>query len=319
MEQSDVSNQTMDYFDLPSRRSIITSEIGRSVVGINRIRFDGDHFMPVEPPAVEEALLVHFFLRRQAAEISIDRQPPVPLNVQQGMINILNFQRSYSGTIFEPFDIIGFHLPFAVFEDLASDYRGRFMRGMTVNDTDEIDDSVVRNLALALLPVLERPEQANRLLVDHIGWALAAHVGRQYGAFEEFAWHAKGRLARWQELRAKEMIDANLGGDMPLADIAEACGLSVGYFARAFRMTCGMAPHQWLLHRRVEAAKRLLATTGLTIAAIAADCGFSDQSHLTRVFARTVGASPGLWRRAHERRTPSVSDVPPAILSPGQR
>jgi AraC family transcriptional regulator len=310
MDQADVNNQTMDYFDLPGRQTIMTTEIGRAVVGINRLRFDGDACTPVDPPAMEEALLLHFFMRPQIAEISIDDRSPVPLDVHEGMINILDFQHRYGGTIFKPFDIIGFHLPFAAFEDLAPDYRGRFLRGTTANDTDEIDDPVVRHLALALLPALTRPHQVNRLLVDHVGWALVGHVGREYGAFEEFAWHARGRLARWQERRAKEMIDANLAGDMPLADIAAACGLSVGYFARAFRQTSGMAPHKWLLHRRVEAAKRLLATTGLTIAAIAADCGFSDQSHLTRVFTRATGVSPGLWRRTHERRPARASDDP---------
>lgn len=310
MEQADVNNQAMEYFTLPGRQTIMTSEIGRGVVGINRIRFDGDSYTPVDPPAVEEALLLHFFLRPQVAEIAIDGRTPVPLDMREGTINILDFQHRYGGTIFEPFDIVGFHLPFAAFEELAPDYRGRFLRGATVADTDEIEDRVVGHLALALLPALAQPEQVNRLFLDHVGWALVGHVGREYGAFEQFAWHARGRLARWQERRAKEMIDAHLAGDMPLAEIAAACGLSVGYFARAFRRTCGMAPHQWLLHRRVEEAKRLLATTGLTIAAIAADCGFSDQSHLTRVFARATGVSPGLWRRAHERRAPRVSDDP---------
>jgi AraC-like DNA-binding protein len=310
MRQTDVSNQTMDYFDIPGRRGIMTSEIGRGVVGINRIRYDGDVAMPVDPPAMEEALLLHYFVRPQVAEISIDHRTPVPMNMNEGMINILDFQRHYGGTIFEPFDIVGFHLPFTAFEELVADYRGHFLRGAAIGDTEEVDDPVVRHLALALLPALENMEQVNRLFVDHISWALVGHVGREYGTFEQFAWHARGRLARWQERRAKEMIDAHLGGNVPMADIATACGLSVGYFARAFRRTCGMAPHQWLLHRRVEEAKRLLATTGLTIAAIAADCGFSDQSHMTRVFTRTTGTSPGLWRRAHERREPRA-DIDP--------
>lgn len=301
MTQGGIDNRAMEYFDVPGRATVVTSEIGRGVVAINRIRYDGEGGLPVEPPALEEALLLHYFLQPQVAEISIDGRSPVALDMRAGTINILDFQHRYGGTIHRPFDMIGYHLPFAAFEDLAPDYRGRFIRGMTIADTAETDDAVVRHLSLALLPALARPQEVNQLFVDHVGWALIGHVGRCYGEFEAFAWLARGRLAHWQERRAKEMIDAGLAGNVKLADIASACGLSVGYFARAFRRTCGIAPHQWLMQRRVERAQHLLRTTALPIAAIAADCGFADQSHLARVFTRTTGMSPGVWRRVNDR------------------
>ncbi len=294
-----VNNQSMDYFDGPARATVLTSRIGSGLVAINRLRFDGRD-LPVEPPAIEDALLLHCFLRPQVAEISIDGRAPVRLDIREGMTNILDFRHRYGGTIHQPFDMIGFHLPFSAFEDLAPDYRGRFIRGMTVADTAELDDAIVRHLSHALLPALARPDEVNQLFVDHIGWALLGHVGRAYGEFEEFAWLARGRLARWQERRAKEMIEARLSGNLPLAEIAQACGLSVGYFARAFRRTCGVAPHQWLMQRRVEMAKHLLANSKLSIAAVAADCGFADQSHLARIFTRTTGMSPSVWRRVND-------------------
>lgn len=297
MRQAGMNNQSMDYFDVSDRVNVLTSEVGRGIVGINRLRYDGEGGLPVQPPAIEEALLLHFFLKPQIAEISIDGRTPVGLDMHEGMINILDFRHSYGGIIHRPFDMIGFHLPFSAFEDLAPDYRGRFMRGMTIADTAENDDPVVKHLSLALLPALRRPAEVNRLFVDHVGWALLGHVGRTYGEFGEFAWVARGGLAHWQERRAKEMIEAGLVGNVPLADIATACGLSVGYFARAFRRTCGIAPHQWLMHRRVERAKHLLQVGKLPIAAIAADCGFSDQSHLSRVFSRMTGMTPRVWRR----------------------
>ena len=70
------------------------------------------------------------------------------------------------------------------------------------------------------------------------------------------------------------------------------------YFSRAFRGTMGVAPHNWLLIRRVEVAKEKLLSTQLSLAEVALACGFADQSHLTRVFTGMVGVSPGAWRRA---------------------
>jgi AraC family transcriptional regulator len=74
--------------------------------------------------------------------------------------------------------------------------------------------------------------------------------------------------------------------------------LSVSHFSRAFRRSMGAAPHNWLLTCRVEAAKEKLRDHRLTLSDVALACGFADQSHLTRVFTRIVGVSPGAWRRS---------------------
>ena len=71
-----------------------------------------------------------------------------------------------------------------------------------------------------------------------------------------------------------------------------------GHFSHAFRRTLGVAPHKWLIEQRIAQSKEKLRDGGSSLSAVAAECGFSDQSHLTRVFRQTVGVSPGAWRRA---------------------
>lgn len=90
---------------------------------------------------------------------------------------------------------------------------------------------------------------------------------------------------------------SNLDGDPTIAQLAQECGLSASYFARAFRRTAGVTPHQWLLSRRVDKARALLLQGSLDLASIAAVCGFVDQSHFTRVFASIENDTPGRWRR----------------------
>jgi len=104
-----------------------------------------------------------------------------------------------------------------------------------------------------------------------------------------------GGLTVSQERLAKEALAADLAQEPSL--VAAACGRPVGRLVRAFRQTTGMPPYRWLRAHRVERAKDLLLTSHLTLAQIAYDCGFADQSHFTRVFAATVGAPPGAWRR----------------------
>nr|WP_280855685.1 AraC family transcriptional regulator [Pararoseomonas indoligenes] len=98
------------------------------------------------------------------------------------------------------------------------------------------------------------------------------------------------------------MIAARLDGEVRLAEMATACGLSVSHFSRAFRATTGTPPHRWLLQRRIEQAKAMLANPRVTVAEVAAATGFFDQSHLTRVFTRQVGTAPSAWRKGQALR-----------------
>ena len=98
------------------------------------------------------------------------------------------------------------------------------------------------------------------------------------------------------------MIRENLDRNIHLSDMARECGLSVSHFTRAFRKSFGMSPYRWLLERRIDRSKALLAASDLPIADIALRSGFSDQAALTRAFGRIVGESPGRWRRAVSSR-----------------
>lgn len=107
-----------------------------------------------------------------------------------------------------------------------------------------------------------------------------------------------GGLAPWQEARAKEFIAAHLSQSVSLQKVADVCGLSLAHFSRAFKTSVGMTPHTWLQTCRMARAKDLMLTTPTDLADIALECGFADQSHFTRTFARMHGVGRGAWRRA---------------------
>jgi transcriptional regulator GlxA family with amidase domain len=94
------------------------------------------------------------------------------------------------------------------------------------------------------------------------------------------------------------MLQSDLSENLSLRTVAAACKLSLSHFARAFKISTGFAPHQWLMTARVELARALLAKSQTPLVEVAGMCGFSDQSHFSRVFGRIVGATPGAWRRA---------------------
>jgi AraC family transcriptional regulator len=107
----------------------------------------------------------------------------------------------------------------------------------------------------------------------------------------------KGRLAPWQEKRVREYIEEHLREGIPVAALAQMVGLSQSYFAHAFRISFGQAPHQYFNSRRIEAAKLLLASNELTITEIAHDLGYHSVSAFTSSFGRSTGLTPSRFRQ----------------------
>lgn len=82
-----------------------------------------------------------------------------------------------------------------------------------------------------------------------------------------------------------------------LAEMAAIAGLSRYQLLRRFEKAYGLPPHAWLLSRRAEYALRLIRA-GQPLAEAAMASGFADQSHMTRVFGRHFGFTPGAWRKS---------------------
>lgn len=105
----------------------------------------------------------------------------------------------------------------------------------------------------------------------------------------------KLRFSGGLSLRAKkvvkEYVDAHLYRSITIADLAHLVSLSEFHFARAFRQSFYTSVHRYIEYRRVQHMVTLLKK-GLTLAEITAACGFSDQSHLSRVVKRRTGTTP---------------------------
>ena len=198
----------------------------------------------------------------------------------------------------KPVHFMGFYVPRAAFDAVAEEARAPRIGELDYRPGFGRVDEVVRSLGHALLAAFDQPEQANRVFLDHVTLALTAHVAQTYGGMVRRE-RARGGLATWQKRRACDMLSANLDGGLALKIVAAECGLSPSHFSKAFRETLGVAPHQWLLRRRVEVAKMLLQDRRLPLADVALNAGFADQSHFTRIFSKSVGISPGVWRRDH--------------------
>ena len=166
------------------------------------------------------------------------------------------------------------------------------------------EDRFLGRLARALLlavPLRNAGNRAylyNQLYIDTLGLALVAHlVGHYSNRISEEPSKNSPELAIRPFRRAMEFIEENLNVNFTLADLAKIAGLSPSYFAAAFRNASGVAPHAYVLERRVARAKELLRNTEIPLVEIALLLGFANQSHFSTVFRRFHGSSPSHYRR----------------------
>lgn len=207
-----------------------------------------------------------------------------------------------AGDVRDSFHAIDFYMTRKALDALADDNGSPRIDELRHEPGTPFRDSVARGLLLSIQPTLVAPPgERNGLFVDHVAMALATHVAHTYGGMRPRPVATIGQLAPWQERRAKELLAANLAGNVTLAELARECELSIRHVTRAFRASTGMSPHAWLLRHKVKKAKGLLTTSPRVLADIALECGFADQSHFSRTFQRVAGVSPGAWRRLHRR------------------
>jgi AraC family transcriptional regulator len=157
-------------------------------------------------------------------------------------------------------------------------------------------DAAIEDVARKLLASLELEGADSRLHVDGLVYELAIHLLREYttGTVRP-SWPISGLSPR-KLRRAMEFIDDNLRSELSLAAIADAVALSPGHFAHAFRSATGVAPHRYVLERRVELGKVLLRDSDMPITEIADCVGCSSHSHFSVLFHRITGLTPRQFR-----------------------
>jgi AraC family transcriptional regulator len=135
------------------------------------------------------------------------------------------------------------------------------------------------------------------LAAESLANVLAVHLIRHVLSPSQPARRRDGTLPRGRLRAVVEYIEEHLDAGPSLEQLSAVARLSPYYFARQFKRATGLPPHQYVILRRVERAKQLLQTgIDLSLAEVAADAGFSDQSQFTHHFKRVVGVTPGQFR-----------------------
>jgi AraC family transcriptional regulator len=281
--------------------AIVTRALRTADIAVTEIRCEGPLPEMCGPIQREDAFLVTLHLRdSRNREYWEDGRRALVCDLRAGESCLHDLKRD-PAALYKAFHSLVFYLPRAALDAIADEANAPRIRDLSYEPGAGVNDVTISGLGSLLLPALSRPDQASRLFVDHVLLAVGVHVAQTYGGMRPMWRPARGGLAPWQERRARELLLVNIKRGVALKELARECGLSVAHFSRAFHRTLGVAPHKWLIEQRVVLSKEKLRDDGLSLTDVAAECGFSDQSHLARHFQRIVGVSPGAWRRAIKR------------------
>jgi AraC family transcriptional regulator len=306
-------------FGLTTAPSLTTTALHSAQMAATRLTSEDRGTGMTSPIPVENAYIVTLHLRvLRGIQLWKTGRLVAEGPFAEGSIGIVHLEEEPIAVLSEAFDCLQFYIPEIIFDEMSDD-RGA-PRVTEFEFQSATPDPVMHQLGQALLPALENPCRESRLFFDHVAFAAYSHLAVRYGGQTSHATRLGGRLSVSQERLAKEMLGADLSGEPSISDAARVCGLPVTRFVREFRQTTGESPHRWVRRLRIDRAKELLFNSSLSLAQIAYDCGFADQSHFTRVFAEAAGMTPGAWRRARHVSNRTACILPdrqvPALPEP---
>jgi len=286
---------------LPDKRIPVIQTIQNNSLAATRCRRDVPFDAITNLLPREDAYMIVMQIRgKNARELWLDGRPIKTEPLHAGGVVFHDLRQSPQFFFHDPLDSVNYFLRRNTLDIIAEDAGAPRISDLQFIPGVGVMDHVVAELTRLLLPVFDTPDRVSLLFADYVSLALGSHVAQAYGGMKSVMALRQGGLAAWQERRAKELIRANLEGNLSTGDLARECSLSAGHFARAFRRSTGLSPHKWLVWCRVEKAHGLLRDGGLSLAEIARACGFADQSHFTKAYTRLRGISPGAWRRQQE-------------------
>ncbi len=164
-----------------------------------------------------------------------------------------------------------------------------------------IAEPQIAHIVGALVAESDAGNPGGLAFVEALATGFSHQLALHAGVRKPIVARLRGGLSAAAKRRTLELMEANLDENLPVQFLATAVGLSSAHFSRAFKETMGIAPHQYLLHLRLERSRRMLETNDASLADVAQRAGFADQAHFTRFFKREYGVTPGIILKSRRR------------------
>ena len=163
-----------------------------------------------------------------------------------------------------------------------------------------VNDTLICEIA-TILGYLSKSDSAyiEKLYIENLANLLAIHLLKNYIDYKVKVFDNLSRLSSKKLKAIYDYVESNLESKITLSELATIAGVGKYYFCRLFKGSTNTTPYSYVLHRRIERAKKLLKDSDLSICNIALECGFSNQSHLAKHFRNILGTSPMRYRQSN--------------------
>lgn len=278
---------------VPGRVLLASDGLGWKDVACRSYRYEGQD---VIVPGMRDFMLVGYrdgvtpMQRRYDGRWTKDTLGP-------GAASLLTRAQRVNWNWAEPIEVTHVYLSAKLVAEVASEVLDCVVMDVALADVLRTDDPIMTQAMQQIAQEADAGGLGGALYVDCVARALIVHLLRRYADIRRPCTGTDGALTARQQRQIVEFIDANLAVGLDLRSMAEVLGLTPCLFARQFRGSFGRPPYTFVTARRLERAKCLLARTDAPIKTVAADCGFSDQAHLTRMFRAATGKTPAVFRR----------------------
>lgn len=174
----------------------------------------------------------------------------------------------------------------------TADAMGLSWRAAEIVPSIHVRDPQVERIAWILQAEHEDGYPSGQLFTDSLSSALAARLLCLQSGSGGRTSKARSALPPRRLREVLDYIEAHLDQNLTLSELATVAGFSVSHFKPLFKQAVGVPVHRYVIERRVERARGLVLEGGRSMAEIAAETGFTHQSHMARCMRRVLGLSP---------------------------
>jgi AraC family transcriptional regulator len=288
-----------ETFGVDAAPAFIARTLKKTNIAATEIRCDKTNAGFSKPIPPEDAFLIIVQLRDVPRhDMWLNGKQIDTVFLPAGTINIYDLRSTPIANSISSFHHVTFYLPRPALDAIAEVEEISSVDAFDNDPGRGAFDEVLHNFAVGLLPSFRNPTKANRLFVDHMTIAAAAHAVKCYGNPAR-----KGQadncflLSAEQKTHIEEMLADKIDGDVGLADLADQSGMSGLQLAGSYQETTGKSIHEWSSGLRVERAKALLLRKESELEEIARLAGYPGVDHFVAEFTRHVGIDPQRWRR----------------------
>lgn len=254
----------------------------------------------VDPHIVQPALDHHYLTMHLGGPKRVVRRGEGNLQsveLDSGALSIVPSGAAFEWHTLGPIEFAHIYLPPGGLKRVGLEELDRDGRSISLEDRLGMRDPLLQTLFLEILGELMGRGNGSRLYTETLLHSLQLRLIKSYANAPPARVRERHSIAPLRLRRVLEYMEANLAEDVALADLASAAGASPFHFSRSFTTAMGMPPYRYLLTRRIERAKALLAAGDGSMGDVARQCGFNSGAQFSRMFKRVTGTSPLRFRQ----------------------